>query len=59
MTQPRSTLVSLVSVPRNTFFRWPGATPMMLSRPAREERDHGLVAAQSERVAKVGGGLAA
>jgi hypothetical protein len=36
------------SVLPNTFFRCPGATPMMLSSPVREERHHGMATAQSE-----------
>jgi len=37
-----------VSVPPNTAFRYPGAAPMMCPNPMREERHHGMAAAQSE-----------
>ena len=39
--------LSDVSVPPNTFFRRPGADPMIISSPLRGERHHGLAAAQS------------
>jgi hypothetical protein len=64
MPYPRSALVSLdatpwVSVLPNTHFRRPGADRMMLPSPMRWGRHHGMAAAQSERVAAAGGGLAA
>jgi hypothetical protein len=48
-----------VSVLPNTHFRRPGADRMMLPSPMRWGRHHGMAAAQSERVAAAGGGLAA
>ena len=48
-----------IYVLRNTFSRCPGAGPMMLANPMNEEWQHGLAAAQSGRVAAVGGWLAA
>ena len=54
-----SALALMVSVLPNTPFRRPGAGRIMGPDPVREERQHGLAAAQSERVATVGGGVAA
>ena len=48
-----------VSVLPNTSFRRLVASPIMMAGPFGEERHHGLAAAQSERVAAVGGRLAA
>jgi len=48
-----------VSVLPNTSFRRLVASPIMMAGPFGEERHHGLAVAQSERVAKIGGSLAA
>jgi hypothetical protein len=48
-----------VSVLPNTSFRRLVASPIMMAGPFGEERHHGLATAQSERVAAVGGRLAA
>jgi hypothetical protein len=58
-TLSRRTSRLCVSVPPNTHFRRPGADRMMLPSPMRWGRHHGMAAAQSERVAAAGGGLAA